>query len=425
MTAQPKTIQELGLGTFEQAPAAGPTEDYTEYWRTYATDYLPQLDHRPVADELSNYYQMAKFVGHVSECVIGGHELSGLIDFSPKFWYNSTRHYGRVLMTWDDRYGHFNRAPEAKADLLEAASLVLQENAGLTDGWLSEFSSVLKPAKRSLWGILERYPVAEQDNGIELLLAGQLIHKAGWLALEEAEQQSLFRVAENIYDQITDGPISKNSIMASGYLQDLLFYQVHQSYRQHALEGDRREQTAATLAMRLLISEAATEVVKLCNAYDHGRGDRQATKGLILEHFVPLLLRDTIVTDIERGDSWPTDFFTVRHAFNHEDMSPSAKTIRPGFDLVVQRYSDGREVETTPLQLKFESRNGAGRLADRGKMSYLPGIVVIKADRMSTRDVAEAAEALQTKHRTGSRADVVRKIDRVQDFRDNLMKKVI
>lgn len=426
MTAQLKTIQEIGLGTFEQGPAAAPTKDYTEYWHTYATDYLPQLDHRPVKDELTSYQQMARFVGHVSENVIRSHDLTDLIEFTPKLWFSPTQHYGRALRTWDNMYGHFNTAAGSQSDLLEAANLVLQENAGLTDGRLSEFSSVMKPNSLSLNGTLERYPVAEQDNGSELLLAGELIHKAGWLSVEHAEQQSLFGAAETIYDQLTDGPINKMSILASGYLQDLLFYQVHQAYRQYAADGSRRELREADQAMRLLISEAAAEVVSLCEVYDSGRGDRQVVKGLILEHFVPLLLRDTIVSDIERGDNQENEFFAVRHSFSHEDMSPSSKTIRPGFDLVVQRFFDeSREIETTPIQLKFGSRDNGSRSAERSKMQYLPGIVVIKADRMSTRDVAEAADALKAKYQSGSRADVVRRIDRVQDFRDNLMEKVI
>jgi hypothetical protein len=255
-------------------------------------------------------------------------------------------------------------------------------------------------------------------------MAAELIHKAGWLAASYEERQGLFRETSTIYDQLGKGPVSKLSIRANAYSHDLDFYQVHQAYRQYMADGSRyglRQSQYSLAAMRQLIAESAHEVAKMCRIYESSKGGRHYIKGSILENFVPLLLRDTIVTEIEQNDGQESDFYAVRQAFSHEDMSPSANYIHPGFDLVVQRFADDYTVNaTTPLQLKFEGRDFGGRPNDRPKLKYWPGIAVIRASRMSYKDVQLAAEALQTKYSTGRREDVVKEIARVQDFREYL-----
>lgn len=424
MASQSKTIQQIGLGTFEQVPEITSAPDYTEYWRTYAREYLPQMGHLPRGGELSDYDHMTQFVGHIATSVIGQNDLAGLIEFKPGLWYSEREHYGRPIKNWDNWFGHFNDSVGAQTDLKAAASILVQENAGLTEGWLSEFSSALRPEMMSLSETLDYYPTAQQKNSGELLLAAELMHKAGWLATDYAERLSLFREASTIYDQFTKGPVDRLSIKANAYSHDLDFYQVHRTYRQYMADGDkfaRRQSQYSLAAMRQLVAESAYEVARMCHIYESCKGGQHYIKGSILEQFVPLLLRDTIISEIEQNDGQDDDFFAVRQAFSHEDMSPSVNYLHPGFDLVIQRFADDETVNaTTPLQLKFEGRDFGGRPNNRPKLKYLPGITVIRASRMSYKDVQAAAEALQTKYSTGRREDVVKEIDRVQDFREYL-----
>ena len=445
MASQPKTIQELGLGTLEQQGVGqAPTGIYTAYWNVYGQELLPKLtDDKVSPGDISRYRRMSEFVTHVGEVVIGEEDTSGLEGHDPTLWDAHRRHFGRAIQHWDNMHGHFNTAlKDARGVLEHAASLAIQESAVISVDPLSVDIPAIRPKPLSIFAAIEQYPIERHVPGGDLFLAAELMHKAAWLEPDAADKTLLFDLAKQAYERIFD--LAKRdyeqairdssaapsmgglALRASGYIQDIKFGRMTDAYRRAIQNGDRALSIRALQALRSLMVDQTTALSDLYGQYDRSTADKERLKGSLLEQFIPILLRDAIIMNLEQNNHQPDDdFFAVRHAFSSEDMSPIARAARPGFDIVVQRF-EGDKVITTPVQSKF-NRTAKSQGADNGEARhikaserYLPGIVMVRALALKPADIDRATHDLQCKYTRGDQKDYLEEFTRMVEFRGDL-----
>lgn len=426
-TTQQTTIQTIGLGTIEhRSPELLPpasTKAHYDYWKDFSSGVIPQLGFEIPSDSLHLFEEKAAHAKVVAEVVQDPSDVSGLrlVHTGKRISVFST-----AIKHWSDEFGNFNDRPDAKPTFIKAAGLVLQEQIGVWGGYESSFDKPVKPADISLGALAKLIGTVPYEGIRYVLLAGELIHKAAWLEKNNSdEQERLFNLALDMYRRVIRAgsnhklDYSADVIKAAEYSIDIKFYLAQKRYQEAKAYGKPVDVANAVNNMRQLIASEASHALSSVNS--SWREDGRVIKGVMAERFMPLLIRDSIISAIYKGESDESGFFSVRSVFGHEDVSPPSLNIpKSGFDMVMQRFVGDDKVITTPVQIKFNGRNGL----DRNK-EYLPGIIVVSSNGIRSTEIKQAIEALKKKYSKSGNADVVGSIGEVSGLRQRLSKDLL
>jgi len=388
----------LKLGTLEQQYPDG--LPYTKYWSDIYGPPAVDLD----KSARSKVRKLSQFVSHVTETAIRGADFEGIEDF-PNIMPEAEKTCGTVIKAWDAALGSFNPMTDGQGDLLRAAGLLLQNNVIPSKG---EFSGVKERDPSTVYeafsSMFRRNPIQEQAPGKQLLLAAELVHKAGWVEPNPQRQAALFDKAETMYDRITQAEGNnrwvKGRMRAAAHGADIRFNRAMSEFEEVQRRKDVPAQHRVISKLERLMRERASNVEELYHYYKGHKGETGGEiKGLLFELFVPLAVRDIIVSDLHPGVK--DTRYEVRHAFSSEDQSAAGITPRPSFDLVVQRYVDDGIV-TTPVELKIGVGRGVSEKVERKQ--HLEGIVLVRKEDLDPSQIYEAASALRKKYsRPGNR----------------------
>lgn len=372
------------LATIEEPVAEAP--HYTEYWTEL---YHPVASSEAGCHLPKSQFRLAEtFLQQVSENVIRQPEWEMVQPF-PQFIDEKKQSPSNMILVWDRLLGSFNPMADGQADMLGASSVLLWHNA--REMRVGEAAPVQTyEAYREMFAGVD---MRRQRLGPRLLVAAQLVHKAAWLEPDAVRREEYLSMAGAMYGRVNTGKSdwAEGAREAQAYLADIRHHQAAKAFRDAGVlplaEGQRRRQQA-TESLRQLLHRDAHNVQQLCDKYEESRNDKGPLKGFIFERFVPLLLRDTVMADLEAGAE--DVVFEVRRAFRSEDKGPFERPLNPNFDMVVQRYVSHEETVTTPVQLKI------GRA--RNKSRYLGNIIVVRAADLSIADVRAAATELERQY---------------------------
>lgn len=423
-TKQQTTIQQIGLGTIEHwSPELSPQEQSKpnyDYWTDYIGTSLPALgiDTPSGYDDL--YKAKAIHARAVSSIVEDPTNLSEL-----EAVHNGSRInvFSTAIRQWSDEFGNFNSRVDAKETFIKAASLMLQEQIGAWSGKAYTFTNPILPEELGVGALSKRIGTVPSQGLRYVLLAGELIHKSAWLERDDPEGQfRKFSMALDMYQRVIKASrlhkqeFGPDAVRATQNSVDIKFYLAQKRYRENAKYGSASDAKNALSHMRQLI---AKETSYLSDYYAAAwkRGTDGGFGGGLTEKIVPLLIRDAIVNSIELEEADESEFFAVRSAFLHEDVSPpSHKMPKAGFDMVIQRVIEGAGIVTTPVQIKSRKFN-----SDEKSETYLPGIITVTSNGINVHDMNLTIGALKKKYSGNRHKDVIQSINPVSEFRQRLV----
>ncbi|HUP26680.1 MAG TPA: hypothetical protein VM124_03495 [Candidatus Limnocylindrales bacterium] len=363
---------------------------YTGYWYDF-----------PIAKGLTNATDIAKtralgsYVGRLSQHVIrevNPHCVAIMPDMQVHEPQAQT--ISNAVAEWDRSAGSLNHYGDGQGDLLRGAGLLLHANhIGDHDsfGLPDTESSEVYVRFMSLFG---NNSLEQQAPTRDLLLAGQLIHKAGWVEDKADRQGQLFAAAVSVYDRIYKDPNAAwiDRLIAGQYRSDIYFDWLAEEMREAVKYQDKSHlEDLQAIAMDLIRESAADlqqtgRLLASANALEAPVGGWRGSEwaGFMLEGFVKLAVRDMLHV---RSKPTLAARYGVRSAFAHEDNPRNLKIWpKQSFDIVVQRRDiRGNIAETTPFQLKLRSaryRNVPGQSErDYGGIRCI-GVTHLSGDKM-------------------------------------------
>lgn len=161
---------------------------------------------------------------------------------------------------WDRTAGTGNGYSEGQGDLLRAAGLLLHANfSGKPEDFALPLTDSDEVYQRFM-GLLESNNLDQQRPSKDLLLAGQLVHMAGWVEKDEQRQEHLFAAAVAVYDRIYNDPnaVWIDRLTAGQYRADIYFEWLSQEMRESVKYQDLEHlDSLRDLALALLKEMAA------------------------------------------------------------------------------------------------------------------------------------------------------------------------
>ncbi len=396
--------------TFEVPSAqSGP---YGDYWSEFreASNFVN-------LDDVLKTCRLGSYVGALTARVVCDGQLPDF-ELMPDMRTGKPQEatISNAVAAWDQAIGSFNAYHEGQPDLLRAAGLLLYANySGDPEDFIMTGSDS-EHVSEQFMTLVGKNSWELQKPTKDLLLAGQLIHKAAWVEQEPSARETLFVTAVLAYDRLYDDTTAEwtDRLLASQYRADIRFEWLDQDLRAAKLAGDNEWlQSLQELAIELLEEQLVDlqeigRQVKLADARDALTGGDEGADwaGFMLESFAAIVTRGLMYVHSEPGAAID---YGLRRAFKHED-EPNTLKLRPyrSFDLIVQRRdTDGNFVHTTPIQLKLLSReeeegDNAKKAAHGAKASRrnrvgeedYGGIPVLYFKRCSTDKMAQAADDL-------------------------------
>ena len=396
---------------------------YQQHWRDFreANDFVN-------IDDVYKVCRLGSYLGTLASQVIRGADAAH-IELEPDMQTHEPQEatISNAVAEWDRTTDSFNPMNEGQGDLLRAAGLLMQANfSGHPEkfGLPSTESDEVYERFASLFG---NNDLALQRPTNELLLTGQLIHKAGWIEKDENRQEQLFCMAISTYDRIYADQAAEWSdrLLASQYRADIYFHWLDQDIRSAIAIGDRDAVEASkALAVELLKEQLADLrqmgrfVEAADNSTDGAEGsDGHAWAGSMLESFASIAARNRMYV---RSELQTAPEYSVRRAFRHEDEPRNFKLKpRRSFDIVMQRRAaDGTIVHTTPVQLKLLGRKDEHKAGSREQGYGAIPVVVVK--RCSPEKMMEAADNLLVAYAEGELDRGEGPLGRVEELLNNV-----
>jgi len=277
---------------------------------------------------------------------------------------------------------------EGQTPMIRVATLLQQENVADGEPFTAVDPDAFKTPFKAFAAQRRRNDLSSQKPSGALLKSAELIHKAGWIEPNEVKQEQFFDAASEIYGYITDAPDVRPAVrhQAQRYLSDLVFHSLSQQIRQAHSRGDTAAALAAHDEIRHQIANAAAELYDRSAkvfSYKHQRPEADAV-GTLFEDLVPLAVRHM---NYEQG----LHDREIRHAFSSEDKGVRGVVPRPGFDNVVQQFTDST-VHAVPVQLKYSSsgRSEPEDTCPDKNHGYLPGIAYVYENNLTPNQIQAA-----------------------------------
>lgn len=397
---------------------------YEKFWAEFRdTENLVNLD------DVKKTCQLGSYLTGLTTTVVRGAELTD-IELLPDICTGEPQevNIGNAIAEWDRSAGTFNKYQGGQSDLLRAAGLLLYNNFADDPESFNMTGSDSDQVYDQFVTLTDNNSWESQKGTADLLLAGQLIHKAAWLEPDPLCQEHLFTTAIAAYEQLYNDPEAKWSdrLQAGQFRADIRFQQLDQEIHEAGSNGDREAlRDYQDIAFKLLSEQVADlqktgELVDLANELGEVDGlEAFWWAGFMLEQFTVCVTRDLIYLRTKPDHA---NEYGVRRAFAHEDQ-PRTLKLKPkrSFDMVVQhRNTEGEIKDTTSIQFKLLGRTGEKRPGDRESDYESSHVKVIYIKRCSTDKMTKAAEALLASYEQKERLEGNGTVDRVQKLLNNI-----
>ena len=369
---------------------------YEKFWTEFRdTEDLVNLD------DVRKTCQMGSYLTGLTTNVVRGAELADT-ELMPDICTGEPQelNISNAIAEWDRSAGTFNKYREGQGDLLRAAGLLLYSNFAGDPESFSMTGSDSDQVYDQFAALTENNSWESQRPTADLLLAGQLIHKAAWIEADPSRQEHLFKTAVAAYDRLYNDPDAKWSdrLQAGQFKADIHFQWLDQDIYEAAASGDHEALKAYQDMAFQLLSEQVVDLQKIGELVDlaNKQGEVDGLEafwwaGFMLERFMVIATRDLIYLRTKPDHA---NEYGVRSSFTHEDQ-PRTLKLKPkrSFDMVVQhRNVEGQIADTTSIQFKLLGRTDEKRFGDREEDYDKVKVIYVK--RCSDVKMTRAAEGL-------------------------------
>lgn len=368
------------LNTLEKGPATA--RPYTEYWSEF-----PDTIGLAKPSDIEKTRRMGRYLNDLTGYVIRGAEPHNIELYTDIFTDEpQDQTIANAVAEWDRSVGTFNSYREGQGDLLRGAGLLLHANFSGDPEEFSFPSTASCEVYERFMSLFGNNSLKQQKPTPDLLLAGQLVHKAGLIEANPDRREHLLAASQSVYDRIYNDPdaVWIDRLTAGQYRSDIHFEWLAEEMR----EAVKYQDTSYLADLRDLaidlIRESATDFQQAGRLLDRAKESQEAVGGYEGHEWVGFMaqvFRRIAARDMIHVRSKPTlaARYGIRGAFEHEDRPRNLKLYpKQSFDDVVQRRDiNGNIAETTPVQVWLQSYRHKPRPGkEEGAYGRIPCIVI-------------------------------------------------
>jgi hypothetical protein len=229
----------------------------------------------------------------------------------------------------------------------------------------------------------EDHPLRLRNPNSHLFRAGEMVHTAAMLEVDDELKEQLTSVATKLYDQHSRGKIvGTNDVRGYNITGDIEYAHLMERIRLDAKddkEGAGKESPAWEVIEELLVQDAV-KLKEFFEKFSPRKNFRHNYLGNLFADFNVLALRRKIWR--ERLSD-----FVVRHSFEREDHTIYSVRPKASYDMVIEHHTDAG-VTATPVEVKL-----AGKDTDHEnsrKETYLPGLEVGRFSDLNPKSLGRA-----------------------------------